>query len=130
MTLAIPHAPPMRFISSVVLESDRALVSATVPCTSPACRDKRVRRGYLVELAAQAAAAEAAARATGGAAIRGALVGIKHWRIVDEIAADTAVSILLRTTAQLGQLRQISASIACGERMIAHGELQISELRA
>lgn len=125
----IPHADPMRFLREVAVDGEGAWTGAAlVPAGSPADADGGVRRGYLVELAAQLAAATAAPRGPGGAPRGGRLVGLRSWRWVATASSGTPISLHLRMIGQLGALRQFMAELRQDGRLVAVGELQVSEL--
>lgn len=126
----IPHRPPLRLLAdSYVRVGDWLLVAATVPADGPAAADGAVRPGYLIEIAAQAAAAWAGADDAAGAGAdggRGLLVGVRDWRWLAPAPADAVLAVRARRVAVLGDLAQFEAEIALDGKPLAAGVLTVA----
>ena len=124
----IPHQAPIRFLGeSCARVGDWLLVAATVPGNGPGAVDGRVRPGYLIEVAAQAAAAWMGSEGDAGApAGNGLLVGVKDWRWLKAAPADAVLAVRARRTAVLGDLAQFECEIAVAGTPVAAGVLTVA----
>ena len=129
-TVRIPHRPPMRFLAeSCARVGDWLLVAASVPAGGPGARaDGTVEPGYLIEVAAQAAAAWAgsAEEAGGDDARGGMLVAIKDWRWLAPAPVGASLAVRARRAAVLGDLAQFECEIALAGAPIAAGVLTVA----
>lgn len=124
----IPHRAPIRFLGeSYARVGDWLLVTATVPGDGPGAVDGRVRPGYLIEIAAQAAAAWMGGEGDAGApASNGLLVAIKDWRWLEAAPADVVLAVRARRVAGLGDLAQFECEIAIAGTPVAAGVLTVA----
>lgn len=83
-----------------------------------------MRPAYLVEIAAQAAAAS---RSGNGEAIEGMLIGVRDWRTLGPVAVDAPITARVRSAAAIGNLRQFEAELSVGGGIVAQGTLQVLE---
>lgn len=120
----IPHAPPLRLARQCQrLDDGSLLVEAWIDAGSPAAVGGSVRRGYLVEIAAQAAAAW---RGSDGTAIRvGRLVGLADWRFVGEAVLGAPIQVRIRQAGSLGPLSAFDVQLEQDGRALAAGRLQV-----
>lgn len=119
----IPHARPLRFARTVAADDGGAEVECVVPGGSPAADGRAVRPGYLVELAAQAAAAM---RGEGAGPVRsGRLVGLAGWSVLAPAVTDVVITVSIRIETDLGELTAFAAELHQGGRLVAAGRLQV-----
>lgn len=123
----LPHRPPLRLITAVGRDGAAIHAQAVVPSDSPAAADGWVRSGYLVEIAAQAAAAGEADH--GGDATRvpmhGMLTAVRGWRQHAPVAAGTVIEVTVVREAELGEAARFAAELRSGGILIASGSLQV-----
>lgn len=126
----IPHRAPIRFLGeSCARVGDWLLVAATVPGDGPGAVDGRVRPGYLIEVAAQAAAAWMGSEGDAGTpAGQGMLVGVKDWRWLGIAPVDAVLAVRARRVAVLGDLAQFECEIAVAGTPVAAGVLTVARM--
>ena len=127
-SVRIPHQAPIRFLGETAARvGDWLLVAATVAGDGPGARDGHVCPGYLIEVAAQAAAAWMGSEGGAGApAGHGLLVGIKDWRWLGAAQADTVLAVRARRVAVLGTMAQFECEIAVAGIPVAAGVLTVT----
>ncbi len=123
----------MRFLTAITVDADGGVVGeACVPAGSPAAEGDLVRDAYLIEIAAQAAAAHAAlvnvSTVGDGTArpIAGVLVGARDWIWHRPVAIGRTLAIRLRPGAALGALRHYDAHLSCAGEACASGAIQVA----
>lgn len=124
----IPHRAPVRFLDETCLRvGEWLLVAARVPGGSPAAVDGAVGPGWLIEIAAQAAAAWPGDDAGGDApAAGGRLVAVKDWRWLATAPLDTVLAVRVRRSGALGDLAQFDCEIAVAGTPLAAGVLTVA----
>ena len=127
-TVRIPHQAPLRFLGdSCARVGDWLLVAATVAADGPGAADGVVRPGYLIVVAALAAAAWMGSEGDAGApAGDGLLVGIKDWRWLGVAPAGAVLAVRARRVAVLGDLAQFECEIAVAGTPVAAGVLTVA----
>jgi predicted hotdog family 3-hydroxylacyl-ACP dehydratase len=124
----IPHRPPLRFVTGVQREADGSILAeAVVRAGSPGADGQTVRPAYLIEIAAQAAAAHAAHASGNGSAVGGMLVGIKNWKQEIQVAVDEPITVNVREAVAFGNLRQFDAQVSVRGAAVAAGSLQVAQ---
>lgn len=118
----LPHRPPLRFVTEVVREGPCLRAQARVD-GGPAVRDGRIRPAYLIEVAAQAAAA-AAGEANGGE-VSGALVAVRGWRDLRPVAVPADLVVTVREEAVLGSAARYRATVHHAGEAVAEGSFQV-----
>jgi len=118
----LPHRPPLRFVTEV--DRDGSVITARARVEGgPAVRDGRVRPAYLIEIAAQAAAAAAGAANDGE--IAGALVAVRGWRDLRPVAAPADLVVTVIEEAVLGPAARYRATVLDGGEAVAEGSFQV-----
>lgn len=121
----LPHQSPLRLVTAVSSDGITTQALAVVPADSPAAAGGWVRSGYLVEIAAQAAAAGEARQAGGGQPLQGMLTGVRGWRQHAAVAAGATIAVNVVRTAELGEAARFTAELRSGEALIASGSFQV-----
>jgi predicted hotdog family 3-hydroxylacyl-ACP dehydratase len=121
----IPHAAPVRLLGARIDQRDGWwCADACIAADAPAVAGGLVRAEWLIELAAQAAAAVDGA-GSGGPARSGMLIGVKDWHWLAAVPAHASLRVRVRPLAALGALAQFAAEIERDGATVARGELQV-----
>ncbi len=122
----IPHAPPLRFARTLQHQPDGSrLVEAVVDADSPAADAARVRPGYLLEIAAQAAAAWRGSGSDDQDLRGGRLVGVADWRFLGAARVGIPIQVRVRLHTSLGPLSAFEVELAQAGTALASGRLQV-----
>ena len=123
----LPHAAPIRCLRRIAaVGPDRWRGEAVLAPDHPGLdADGRIRPAYLVEIAAQAAAAALAAGDRAALGI-GMLVALVDWRFADRTAAAGAtIDIALQAGPGLGPLRAFDAVLHADGSELGRGGLRL-----
>lgn len=121
----LPHRSPLRLITAVGGDGVTIHAQALVPLDSPAAAAGWVRSGYLVEIAAQAAAAGEADHGDGIVPMHGMLTAVRGWKQHASVAAGVVIDVIVVREAELGEAARFAAELRSDGVLVASGSLQV-----
>lgn len=126
----IPHRAPMRWIEALTDCTDTEATATTIfGANHFAVSEGRVLETALVECMAQTVAAALGHRSRvagkSGAANNGMLAAVSNFKIHSATPLDATITIHVREVKRLGPMLMISGAIACGDTLIATGDLSL-----
>jgi predicted hotdog family 3-hydroxylacyl-ACP dehydratase len=121
----IPHAPPLRLLTGLEEHDQHGCRGIAQVGEGPALADGWVRPAYLVEIAAQAAAAWSAARGD-GAPRTGRLVAVSDWRWHAD-ARGGEIGVELTRSIGFDKLTRFDARLRQQDRLLAEGSITVHE---
>ncbi|MDA3961894.1 MAG: hypothetical protein PF961_13980, partial [Planctomycetota bacterium] len=126
-----PHGPPIRCIRRIEAITERRwLACAVLDEDHPGLDAGRLRSAYLIEIAAQAAAACAGLTNSAGTESQaGMLVGLGNWTFNHGAnhndLTGQELTVTLDTGPRLGDLHAYEASIYYGDQQLGAGSLRV-----